>query len=84
MGVLKIDLGSKGIYVLNKQSPNRQIWWSSPLSGPKRFEWSEAHIANENAKVKAWRNTRDGVLLTDLFNKEFKSLFPAVSHPILK
>ena len=29
----------KGTYVLNKQPPNRQIWLSSPVSGPKRFDW---------------------------------------------
>lgn len=30
-GVLKIDLGSDGTWVLNRQIPNRQIWWSSPI-----------------------------------------------------
>jgi frataxin len=38
-GVLNINLGKMGTWVLNKQSPNMQIWWSSPLSGPKRFEY---------------------------------------------
>lgn len=28
-----------GIYVLNKQPPNRQIWLSSPISGPKRYDY---------------------------------------------
>ena len=28
-----------GTYVLNKQPPNRQIWLSSPVSGPKRYDW---------------------------------------------
>jgi frataxin len=38
-GVLTISLGrGRGTYVLNKQAPNRQIWWSSPISGPHRFE----------------------------------------------
>jgi frataxin len=35
-GVLTLRLGPRGTYVLNKQTPNRQIWWSSPLSGPRR------------------------------------------------
>ncbi|KAL9621600.1 MAG: hypothetical protein Q9160_003992 [Pyrenula sp. 1 TL-2023] len=30
-----------GTYVLNKQPPNRQIWISSPISGPKRYDWVE-------------------------------------------
>ena len=28
---------TKRTYVLNKQAPNKQIWWSSPISGPHRF-----------------------------------------------
>ena len=28
-----------GINVINKQSPNRQLWLSSPSSGPSRFDW---------------------------------------------
>ena len=34
-GVLNIVLPSKGTWVINKQTPNRQLWWSSPLSGIK-------------------------------------------------
>jgi frataxin len=36
-GVLTAKMKS-GTYVLNKQPPNQQIWLSSPISGPKRFE----------------------------------------------
>jgi frataxin len=39
-GVLTIAL-SQGTWVLNKQTPNRQIWWSSPISGPRRYEYEE-------------------------------------------
>eukprot|EP01083_Nonionella_stella_P227542 807238_1 len=39
-GVLTISL-PKGTWVLNKQTPNRQIWWSSPLTGPRRYEFAE-------------------------------------------
>ena len=35
-GVLTLNLGSHGTYVINKQAPNKQIWMSSPLSGPVR------------------------------------------------
>lgn len=38
-GVLTLRLGQEGTFVLNKQPPNRQIWLSSPISGPKRYEW---------------------------------------------
>ena len=30
-GVLTLRLGDKGTYVINKQTPNRQIWFSSPI-----------------------------------------------------
>ncbi|CAM9654178.1 unnamed protein product [Scytosiphon promiscuus] len=51
-GVLNIVVGDRGTWVLNKQSPNRQIWWSSPVSGPMRFEYHE--------DSSRWLNTRDG------------------------
>lgn len=35
-GVLTACLGKHGTFVLNKQTPNRQIWLSSPVSGPFR------------------------------------------------
>jgi frataxin len=67
-GVLTIALGSSlGSYVLNKQGPNRQIWWSSPVSGPKRFEWSETRGA--------WVSTRDAsITLTALLREELRQL----------
>ena len=37
-GVLTVKLGSHGTYVLNKQTPNKQIWLSSPVSGPYRYD----------------------------------------------
>ena len=65
-GVLTLALGSKGTYVLNKQAPNRQVWWSSPISGPKRYHWDAAR--------RAWLNTRDGHALTDLLAAELQQL----------
>ncbi|KAG6799025.1 frataxin, mitochondrial [Apis mellifera caucasica] len=39
-GVLTIKFGdTHGTYVINRQSPNRQIWLSSPKSGPKRYDF---------------------------------------------
>lgn len=38
-GVLTVKLGGKfGTYVINKQTPNKQLWLSSPVSGPARFD----------------------------------------------
>jgi frataxin len=30
-GVMTMDLQEHGIWVMNKQRPNKEIWWSSPL-----------------------------------------------------
>ena len=49
MGVMNINLGKHGTWVINKQTPNRQLWWSSPISGPRRYEL----IDNK------WYNTRN-------------------------
>ena len=37
-GVLTVKLSHHGTYVLNKQTPNKQIWLSSPVIGPYRFD----------------------------------------------
>ncbi|CAG2233911.1 FXN [Mytilus edulis] len=40
-GVLTVKISDKwGTYVINKQSPNKQIWLSSPISGPKRYDFT--------------------------------------------
>ena len=66
-GVLTLKLGDgRGTYVLNKQTPNRQIWWSSPVSGPKRYAW--------DAQSQMWANTRDGHSMIALLRKEIEHL----------
>ena len=37
-GVLTVKLNDHGTYVINKQTPNQQIWLSSPVSGPYRYD----------------------------------------------
>jgi len=50
-GVLTLVLPPHGTWVINKQTPNRQLWWSSPLSGPKRFEYDDER--------EMWYSTKD-------------------------
>ncbi|KAM8887046.1 frataxin, mitochondrial [Spinachia spinachia] len=65
-GVLTIKLGGDhGIYVINKQTPNRQIWLSSPSSGPKRYDLMGGR----------WVYAHDGVSLHQLLSKEFSVIF---------
>ena len=61
-GVLTIQLPPHGTWVINKQTPNRQIWWSSPLSGPMRFEYA--------ADGKLWFATQNGLSLVPLLSQE--------------
>ncbi|KAK3834833.1 MAG: hypothetical protein JOS17DRAFT_737898 [Linnemannia elongata] len=42
-GVMTLKLGDKGTYVVNKQPPNKQLWLSSPTSGPKRYDFDAEH-----------------------------------------
>ncbi|GAA5989975.1 hypothetical protein JCM5350_002353 [Sporobolomyces pararoseus] len=66
-GVLTLKLGEeKGTYVINKQPPNKQIWLSSPLSGPKRYDF--------DPKEKVWFYARDGSTMNGLLNEELRSL----------
>ncbi|XP_028991185.1 frataxin, mitochondrial isoform X2 [Betta splendens] len=65
-GVLTVKVGGDhGTYVINKQTPNRQIWLSSPTSGPKRYDWTGER----------WVYTHDGVSLHQLLSKEFSDIF---------
>jgi frataxin len=70
MGVLSINLGpafQNKTWVINKQTPNRQIWWSSPISGPRRFEY--------NDKKDKWTFTRDeNVELREELRKELEKI----------
>ncbi|XP_007942528.1 frataxin, mitochondrial [Orycteropus afer afer] len=64
-GVLTIKLGGDlGTYVINKQTPNKQIWLSSPSSGPKRYDWTG----------KNWVYSHDGVSLHQLLTTELSKV----------
>ncbi|KAI6183193.1 Ferroxidase [Aphelenchoides bicaudatus] len=75
MGVLTLHVAPKiGTYVINKQTPNRQIWLSSPMSGPKRYDWID----------KQWIYKHDDVSLHQLLEAEFAKIFNAPSIGILE
>ncbi|CAK7230366.1 Mitochondrial matrix iron chaperone [Sporothrix curviconia] len=57
-------------YVINKQPPNKQIWLSSPISGPKRYDWVlDAGATGLDAPGK-WIYLKDGSALNDLLRDE--------------
>jgi len=62
-----------GTYVINKQPPNKQIWLSSPVSGPKRYDWvvfGEGQHEKEGGGSAGWVYLRDSSTLADLLLKE--------------
>ena len=82
-GVLTIYLPPHGTYVINKQTPNQQIWWSSPMSGPRRYEYDEKRKRWVNSRVVDVSSAEDvgdvsyseEDTLGGILNKEFKELF---------
>lgn len=72
-GVLTLAFPPNGTYVINKQPPNKQIWLSSPITGPKRYDYviaSEGQDAKEGTGTGEWVYLRDGSTLNELLNKE--------------
>ena len=51
-GVLSVASPARGTWVLNKHGPTRQIWLSSPVSGPRKFNlhW-EAETAGQKTSA---------------------------------
>ncbi len=73
-GVLTMSFPPHGTWVLNKQTPNRQIWWSSPISGPRRYEF--------DPETSEWVYTRSGELdsgseetLSKAITDEFQEIY---------
>ncbi|XP_023944701.2 frataxin homolog, mitochondrial [Bicyclus anynana] len=67
-GVLTVALGQNyGTYVINRQTPNKQIWLSSPTSGPKRYDL----ILNDGGY---WIYKHDGVTLHQLLQQEISEI----------
>ncbi|GIL52553.1 hypothetical protein Vafri_8379 [Volvox africanus] len=69
-GVLTVKLGKHGTFVINKQTPNRQIWLSSPVSGPFRFDYVDGR----------WVYNRDGRDLVQQLEQEIGSLLRSELH----
>ena len=66
-GVLDIEMSDGRAYVINKQAPNMQIWLSSPLSGPQRFEFE--------LDTEEWLQIRTNEELLSLLSREFNESF---------
>jgi frataxin len=73
-GVLTLALGEEvGTYVINKQPPNKQIWLSSPKTGPKRYDYvvfGEGQHEKQDTATGGWVYLRDGSTLDELLSEE--------------
>lgn len=66
-GVLTVNFGEPhGTYVINRQSPNKQIWLSSPTSGPKRYDYDPSS--------KSWIYRHDNKSVHDLLQEEIGNI----------
>ncbi|XP_017064033.1 frataxin homolog, mitochondrial [Drosophila eugracilis] len=78
-GVLTVNLGHKyGTYVINRQTPNKQIWLSSPTSGPKRFDFVGTVTAGR------WVYKHSGQSLHELLQQEIPGILKAQSVDFLQ
>lgn len=72
-GVLTLTFPPNGTYVINKQPPNKQIWLSSPTTGPKRYDWviiGDGQGEKEGTASGDWVYLRDGSSLSELIREE--------------
>lgn len=66
-GILTVALGNYGTYVINRQTPNKQIWLSSPVSGPKRYDL----VLKDGGH---WVYKHDGISLHKLLQEEISKI----------
>ena len=62
-GILTLELEAGGIYQINKHSPNREIWLSSPVSGAWHFAWQTRPGGGSGARPGArsgWKTSWGG------------------------
>lgn len=65
-GVMSLTVAGVGTYVINKQPPNKQIWLSSPNSGPNRFDLYKGE----------WISLRNNETLLSVLDKELHDALP--------
>ena len=74
-GVLTMCLPPHGTWVLNKQTPNQQIWWSSPISGPRRYEYDGKEWVYTRASEERGSSIDRALTLTGAVREEFEEIY---------
>jgi frataxin-like iron-binding protein CyaY len=74
-GVLKIVIPDIGIWILSRHSATKQLWLSSPISGPSKYNFHRSASdkgPTSSSNAGHWKNERDeSILLHNLLKKEF-------------
>ncbi len=72
--MLTVSFGPEtGTYVINKQPPNKQIWLSSPKTGPKRYDYvilGDGQQDKQDTACGEWMYLRDNSTMNQLFIDE--------------
>ncbi len=71
-GVLNLQVGSAGTFVVSRQTPSRQLWLSSPVSGP----W---HYTYDHVK-KDWLCTKGKEGFFDRMDRELTQILGKSIH----
>mmetsp|Transcript_6386 Transcript_6386/g.9305 ORF Transcript_6386/g.9305 Transcript_6386/m.9305 type:complete len:236 (-) Transcript_6386:35-742(-) len=66
---IMIHCGEDRLFVLSRQLPARQLWYSSPLSGP----WHYNLVETEDGHAYYWKCTRGDIDLMDRFQQEINA-----------
>ena len=75
-GVLSIKSDRAGVWVLNQYAVTRQVWLSSPISGPSKYNWHRQKERKGGQGRGVWCSERDdGKQLQPLLEAEFSEAF---------
>ncbi|CAJ1027354.1 frataxin-like protein [Leishmania guyanensis] len=76
-GVLTIETAERGVFILNKQAPNVQLWLSSPISGPHHYDMIT--VTQDGHERVSWKSNHDG---HDLVKKLEEELMEAIGADV--
>ncbi len=66
-GILNFQVTDQKKFVLNIQRPNQQLWLSSPISGPFRFEF--------DLEKNKWLDVKNNIELYQLLKSDIDKIF---------
>lgn len=64
-----IEINGHGVYVINRQSAAKQLWISSPISGPKHFD-----LVKDSNSQDIWKCNKTSVEFGDFLCDEISKV----------